>query len=62
MITHKCEVKLYYEEYYADWVNDGWPPRCDTCGRFMKWPPPVKTEEFSALFDELKETQDESHD
>ena len=25
-----------------------WPPRCDTCGRFMKWPERMTTPEYKA--------------
>lgn len=59
MIPHICKYTTYYEEYYGEHVMDGWPPRCSQCGKFMKWPAPVKSAatEFEALFNQ--ETQDE---
>jgi hypothetical protein len=62
MKVHTCKQAMYYEEYYGEYVADGWPPRCETCGRFMKWPPPVlPSKEFCDLFFS-KETLDEPHD
>ncbi len=48
-MSHVCEHRLYWEEYYAAYVPDGWPPQCRHCGRFMKWTPLPVADEFKTL-------------